>query len=149
MKIALICEHGGHLTEMLLLIDAFKNQDFFFITNKSKRASDLKQRVHTIDAMGNNPILMIRGAFQILRILVRERPDVIISTGAEIAIPAFLIAEIIGVKKKIFIESWCRVYNPSWSGRIVYHFSDLFLVQWPSLLSRYGKKARYIGSVIS
>ncbi|RLC93016.1 MAG: capsular biosynthesis protein, partial [Chloroflexi bacterium] len=76
-----------------------------------------------------------------------ERPEVIVSTGSEIAIPAFYIARLFRMKT-IFIESWTRVVQPTGTGRIVYPVSDVFLVQWEALLSRYGKKARYEGAIV-
>ena len=48
MKIALVCSHGGHLTEMLELVDAFEGHDLFFVTYKSTRAVELAQRYNDI-----------------------------------------------------------------------------------------------------
>lgn len=85
--------------------------------------------------------------FSTFRILRKEKPDLIISTGAELAIPAFYLAKLFRIKT-IFIESWTRVVQPTGTGRIVYPVSDVFLVQWEQLLSKYGKKARYEGAIL-
>ena len=69
------------------------------------------------------------------------------STGSEIAIPAFYIAKLMGIQT-IFIESWSRAATRSGTGKIVYPVSDIFLVQWPDLLLLYGSKAKYVGAVI-
>jgi len=50
-------------------------------------------------------------------------------------------------KKIVFIESLSRVKNPSLTGKFLYPISDLFLVQWKSLLKKYGSKAKYGGKV--
>ena len=147
MKIALICEHGGHLTEILYLMEAFKGHDVFFITNKSPRTEKLQYEKYLVDPIGTSPIRMLKAMFYIFKVLLMKRPNVIVSTGAEIAVPAFIIAKLLKIKT-IFIESWCRVKNPSGTGKLVYHLSDVFLVQWPQLLSRYGKKTKYVGAVI-
>lgn len=90
---------------------------------------------------------MVKSFYLIGRILFRERPDVIVSTGSEIAIPAFFWAKILGIKT-VYIESWCRVRSVSTTGKVVYPVSDLFLVQWPELVDQLGNKARYEGAVI-
>ena len=147
MKIALVCSHGGHLTEMLYLMDAFEGYEVFFITYDNFRTRDLPYPKYLLENIGTNPIKMIKAFFQIGRILAKEKPSVVISTGSEIAIPAFIIAKFLGIKT-VFIESWCRIKTRSGTGRIVYHLSDLFLVQWPQLLKLYGKRVKYAGAVI-
>jgi len=147
MKIALVCSHGGHLTEMLYLMEAFKGHDVFFITYDSSRTRALRYRKYLLENIGTNPVKMLKAFLKIGKILAKERPQVVISTGSEIAIPTFIIAKFLGIRT-IFIESWCRIKTRSGTGRIVYYFSDLFLVQWPQLLNLYGKKAMYKGAVI-
>jgi len=147
MKIALICSHGGHLTEMLHLIEAFEGHDMFFVTYNSPRTINLKYRKYFLKNIGTNLLRMLLAFLRFLTIFIRERPRFVVSTGSEIAIPAFFIAKLLGIKM-IFIESWCRVKNPSGTGKIVYYVSDLFLVQWPQLLNEYGEKAKYVGAVI-
>jgi len=147
MKLALVCSHGGHLTELMYLLDAFEGHETFFITYNNFRTEHLKQRKYLLENIGTNPLKMLKSFFKIGKILFKEKPDVIISTGSEIAIPAFMIAKMTGIRT-IFIESWCRVRTKSGTGKIVYPLSDLFLVQWPELLEVYGKKAKYSGAVI-
>jgi UDP-N-acetylglucosamine:LPS N-acetylglucosamine transferase len=96
---------------------------------------------------------MLRATAAITRILIRERPDLIVSTGAEIAIPAFYAAWALrglslGKPRLCFIESWTRVTMPTRTGRLVYPIADLFLVQWEHLLSHYGRRARYGGIIL-
>ena len=50
-------------------------------------------------------------------------------------------------KKVIFIEDWCRINEPSFSGLLVYHIADLFFVQWEQLLKRY-PKAVFKGALV-
>ena len=147
MKIALVCSHGGHLTEMLYLMEAFKGHEVFFITYDNFRTRELRYSKYLLENIGTSPIKMIKAFFQIGKILAKEKPNVIISTGSEIAIPAFIIAKALGIKT-IFIESWCRIKTKSGTGKIVYYFSDLFLVQWPQLLKLYGERAKYVGAVV-
>lgn len=146
MKICLVCSHGGHLAEILHLRDAFEGHDTFYITYNSPRTRELDHK-YLLRNIGTNPILMGCAFVSIFMILIKERPRLIVSTGAEIAIPAFYIAKVLGIKT-IFIESWTRVYHPTGTGKLVYPVSDIFLVQWERLLLKYGKKARYEGAII-
>jgi len=147
MKIAIVCSHGGHLTQMLYLMDAFKGNDIIIITYDSKRTRELKQKKCLVKNIGYNPLKMFFAAIVFLRVFLEYRPDLIVSNGSEIAIPALYIGKLLAAKI-IFIESWARVNNPSLTGRIVYPVADHFLVQWPQLLCKYGKKAVYEGAII-
>lgn len=77
-------------------------------------------------------------AFQVLR---RERPDVVVSTGAAVAIPFFLLARAMRVKT-VYIEVFDRVSSKTVTGRICKPLSSLFLVQWPE------QRDLYPGSIL-
>ncbi|MDH7508575.1 MAG: PssD/Cps14F family polysaccharide biosynthesis glycosyltransferase [Methanomassiliicoccales archaeon] len=147
MKIALVCSHGGHLSEMLLLMEAFEGHEVFFITYQSPRTIALKHKKYLLENIGTNPLKMLHAFAKILIIFVKERPGLVISTGSEIAIPAFILAKLLRIRT-VFIESWCRVKTKSGTGKILYHIADLFLVQCPELARIYGKRALYRGAVI-
>jgi UDP-N-acetylglucosamine:LPS N-acetylglucosamine transferase len=151
VKICLVCSHGGHLTELLQLTEAFEDCETFFITYESVRTHQLQHK-YLLKQSTRTKLLgvmlgMVGALFSTFRILRKEKPDLIISTGAELAIPAFYLAKLFRIKT-IFIESWTRVVQPTGTGRIVYPVSDVFLVQWEQLLSKYGKKARYEGAIL-
>ncbi|WP_321422018.1 PssD/Cps14F family polysaccharide biosynthesis glycosyltransferase [uncultured Methanobacterium sp.] len=147
MKISLVCSHGGHLTEILYLMDAFESHEIFFITYDNFRTRELNYNKYLLENIGINPIKMIKAFFYIFRILWDEEPHLIISTGSEIAIPAFILGKLMR-KRTIFIESWCRVKNKSTTGKLLYYISDDFFVQWPQLLEVYGNKVKYKGGVL-
>jgi len=147
MKIALVCSHGGHLTEILQILEAFKNHDVFFITYNDFRTRDLNYKKYLLENIGTSPLKMLKALVQIGKILYTEKPKILVSTGSEIAIPSIFLAKIFGIHT-IFIESWCRVDTKSGTGKIVYYFSDLFLVQWPQLKEVYGRRAFFKGAVI-
>lgn len=147
MKIAIVCSHGGHLTQMLYLMDAFKGNDIIFVTYDSKRTRELVYKKYLVKNIGYNPLKMLVATVAFLKIFLSYRPDIIVSNGSEIAIPALYVGKLLAAKI-VFIESWARVNNPSLTGRIVYPVADHFLVQWPQLLSKYGKKAVYEGAII-
>ncbi len=133
-KIALVCSHGGHLTEMQYMMEAFQGHDLFFVTYDSVRTQKLFQRKYLIEAIGTNWVRMAIAFVKFFQIFLKERPDIVVSTGSEIAIPAFYLAKIFRART-IFIECWCRVRTTSATGRLVYPVVDTFLVQWPQLVA--------------
>lgn len=86
--------------------------------------------------------------FQVIRIFLIEKPSILFSTGAEIAIPTFYIGKVFFKTKLIFLESLARVNDLSYTGKFLYPIADLFLVQWPELLKKAGPKAVYGGKLI-
>jgi beta-1,4-N-acetylglucosaminyltransferase len=149
LKIALVCSHGGHLTETEMLWPAFVEHDCFLVTYRCQRTERLTlvEHKYLLDHIGTNVWRAIKAIIQAFLILLREQPDVVLSTGSEIAIPFLWIGKLLGAKV-VYIESWCRVRTRSGTGPLVYPVADLFLVQWPDLLSRYGPRARYFGGLI-
>lgn len=149
MKIGLVCSHGGHLTETLQILEAFDGHLIFFATYHSARDSEVRQiaPAYFTENIGANPWRMCKAFFWAFSVLRQERPQVLVSLGAEIAVPFFYCARLFGIKT-IFIESWCRVEDLSLTARLIYPFADEFWVQWPQLLDICGPKAAYHGAVI-
>jgi UDP-N-acetylglucosamine:LPS N-acetylglucosamine transferase len=149
MKIGLVCSHGGHFTETLQILDAFQGHQIFFATYHSAREEDVRRLApaYFTQNIGFSPWRMFKAFFWALGVLLRERPDALVSLGSEIALPFFYLARLMGVRT-IYIESWCRVENLSLTARLVYPIVDEFWVQWPQLLEICGPKARYHGAVI-
>lgn len=147
MKVCIACSAGGHLTEALQLKEAWKGISHYFVTDRRENAIGLSkgERVLFVEVPRRNPLKLLKNAFQSLRVFLAERPDVVVSTGADVAIPTCLIAKAFG-SKIVFIESFCRISEPSFSGRIMYYFADLFLVQWKENL-KFFPNAKYYGSV--
>ena len=149
MKIALVCTQGGHLTETLQVLDAFEGHEIFFVTHYSTRDDEVRAiaPAYFCANIGERPLVFLRTILWALRLLLRERPQVIFSTGSEIALPFFFWGRLLGIKT-IFLESWCRVEGLSRTGKLAYPLVDEFWVQWPQLLQVCGSKARYFGGVI-
>jgi UDP-N-acetylglucosamine:LPS N-acetylglucosamine transferase len=156
MKICLACTPSGHLGDMLQLMEAFEGNEIFFLTWENPMSIPLKHKKYLLKNPLKQPLfrllwLSIWGLIVIpfiLFILLKEKPQVVVSTGAgEIVVPTFYIARLLGIKT-IYIESWSCVTSPSIGGRLVYPVSNVFLVQWEEILKYYGKKARYEGAII-
>jgi len=85
-----------------------------------------------------NIIKFIRNWVQAGSLLIKESPDVIITTGSGIAIPICILGRLLG-KKIVFIETAAAVRVLSLTGKIIYPLAHLFIVQWKYLLPKYPK----------
>lgn len=151
-KVLFISSLGGHLTQLLQLKPLFKEYDYHIITEKSIITEDLsKQYRMSFLVYGARNYLfkyVFKFSFNIIKSLyyfLREKPDVIVTTGAHTAVPMCYIAKILG-KKVIFIESFAKTSTPTISGKLVYPIADLFIVQWEEMKKHY-PKAVYGGSI--
>lgn len=79
------------------------------------------------------------------RVVRSERPDAILSTGAALALPFFLVGKLLGART-IYVESLTRTEDLSLTGRLVYPLADAFFVQWPHASQR--RRARFAGSLM-
>lgn len=77
--------------------------------------------------------------------LKKERPDVIISSGAAVAVPFFYLGKLFGAKL-VYIEVFDRIDKPTMTGKMVYPIVDKFIVQWEEQKEVY-PKAINLGSV--
>lgn len=150
-KICLACSVGGHLTQIRQLDSLYKEYDYFFFTEdveltRQMLKNDKVHYVHMIDRNKLNFIfLFIYNIVYSLIIFLKEKPDVIISTGALSAVPICIWGKLLG-RKLIYIESFAKRNSPNLSGRILYRFADLFIVQWKNMLKFY-PNAIYGGSI--
>lgn len=148
MKVCIIGDAGGHMTELLSVTEAFEEKyKKFYITGTDVYTSHIKP-AYIIKIFSNRIIKLISFTWQLFFILIKERPDVMISTGSDIAVIGFYLGKIVINSKLIFIECSAQVTSPSKTGKLVYPITSLFLVQWESLLSQYGQKAKYVGGLI-
>jgi UDP-N-acetylglucosamine:LPS N-acetylglucosamine transferase len=133
---------------MQMLWPVFADHDCVLVSYRCRRTERLSfvQKKYLLDDIGTNVVRMVRAFAQAARILLVERPDVVLSTGAEIAIPFLWVGKLLGANTA-YIESWSRAQTRSGTGPLVYPIADLFLVQWPALLELYGPKARYEGGL--
>jgi beta-1,4-N-acetylglucosaminyltransferase len=71
---------------------------------------------------------------------------VVVSSGAGVAFPFFLLAKLLG-KRTVYVEVYDRIDSPTLTGRLCYPFSDLFLLQWEEQRRSY-PKGQVIGSLL-
>ncbi len=146
-KVLFIASSGGHLSELMQLEKMFKNYDSYLVTEKSKSTLFLKDKYtnkvyYLIFGTRYHPFTyffkLIYNTFKSLFIYIKIKPKYIVTTGAHTAGPMCLIGKIFG-SKIIFIESFANSSSKSITGKIVYKFADLFIVQWENMLNIYPK----------
>ncbi|WP_286822305.1 PssD/Cps14F family polysaccharide biosynthesis glycosyltransferase [Desulfobacter sp. UBA2225] len=149
IKLCIICSSGGHLLQFIRLENWWKQYEHFWLTFNKPDAQYLLRNEKVY--WGYHPTTrnyknLIKNFFLTLRILFKERPTIIISTGAGIAIPGFYLAKFFKIKT-IFIDAFNRVDSPTLTGKVVENISDAFYVQWPSQ-KRFYKKAKLLGRLL-
>lgn len=148
MKICLVGSSGGHLTHLYMLKPFWKNKERVWVTFDKEDARSILagEKVYPCFFPTNRNIKnLIRNTFLAVRILRKEKPDLLISSGAAVAVPFFYIAKLMG-KKLIYIEVYDRIDKPTLTGRLVYPIVDSFIVQWEEQKQVY-KKAVNFGSI--
>lgn len=140
---------GGHVSQLLKLAASWKRYETFCVTTTEVVRNNLSKlgEVYVVgECNRQHPIRVIAVLLRCLRIVFRERPDVVISTGAAAGCMLCLLGKMIGAKV-VWIDSITNVERISLSGRMVRYVADLFLVQWPELAGRY-KKIEFVGTVV-
>lgn len=140
-KVCIPTSSGGHLTHMRMLMPVLnKAADRFWVTFDKEDANTALagERVyHCYFPTNRNVRNTLRNTLLAIRVLRRERPDLIVSSGAAIAVPFFLVGKLMGGAKTVYVEVFDRVDAPTLTGRLVRRFTDLFVVQWPEMTEVY------------
>ena len=138
-NLCVVCTCGGHLYEAMKAISLYTGRRFF-ITDYSKRLESILQgqKVYYVPDHNFRPFFLMKNIIQTLIILIKERPDIVLSTGASLSIPTCIWAKILG-KRLIYVETGGNVYTPTQTGRLLYRFADDFLIQWPPLKKHFPK----------
>lgn len=148
-KICFAASSGGHIEEISRLRGLVKVGDFVVTESSSYSVVDWCDKTYYVDQINRKERFFIfkflKLACYSFKILIEERPEYIISTGALATIPICLLGKLVGAKV-IYIESFARVKFASMTGKLMYKIADLFIVQWKELLKLY-PKAKYGGSI--
>jgi beta-1,4-N-acetylglucosaminyltransferase len=149
MRVLLVCSPGGHLQQMLALRPAWESAERSWATLEGPDVSYLLRKERVIVGHGptNRSLLnLCRNLGLAWRLLRRQRPDAILSTGAGLAVPFFLVGKLLGIRL-VYVESLTRTESISLSGRLLYPFADRFFAQWPEAAAKL-KRAEYAGSIL-
>lgn len=142
-RVLAVSSGGGHWVQMLRLSHIFGKHDVAFATVDKAYQGDVEgARFYTfVDATAWNKLKLLRQAAQVVLIVLRERPDVVISTGAAPGYFALRAAKLIGART-IWVDSIANVERISGAGAMVGPYADLWLTQWPHLAEDGGPSCR-------
>ena len=148
IKICYTASDGGHTHELMQLKELRGKYPGIFIT-ESKNVKNEFDAVYTLPLVNRKSLRFllrfVQSFFTIRRILAKEKPTHIISFGAMCTVPVCIIGKLMNIQV-IYVESYTRLKDLSLSGKIIYPFADLFVVQWKQLVSKY-PKAVYGGAL--
>jgi UDP-N-acetylglucosamine:LPS N-acetylglucosamine transferase len=162
IRVLVVLGEGGHTRQMLHLLDQLgPSYAYHYLIAAEDQLSESKIRLpgpvyragrprsKAGGRTDSRPIAAwqtLRSILQLWPLLRQIRPDAVLANGPSIAVPAAILGKLMGARI-LYVESASRVYGLSSSGRIVYPFADLFIVQWPQLQRRY-RKAIYAGRLV-
>lgn len=137
-KVCFAASSGGHLEEIAGLKEMAKKYDSFLLTEKGNfREPDMCEKTYYVAQINRKELLFLpKFVWLFIRsfvILLKEKPDYVVSTGALATYPICILAKMMK-KKVIYIESFARVDGPSLTGKLMYGKADLFIVQWEEML---------------
>lgn len=147
-KVVALSSGGGHWVQLLRLRPAFEHTNLIFATVHDGYRADVPGCEFRIIRDGNRSqkIDLLKSAASILFLLLVERPDVVISTGAAPGYFAIRFGKLLRMKT-IWVDSIANAEELSMSGQKVGSCADLWLTQWPNLARSDGPK--YLGNVLS
>lgn len=145
-KVMFISSTGGHLTELLQLSSMFSKYDSYLVTEKTSSNLKLKDKYKKVfyliygtkDYPFTYPFKLLANCFKSLYLYIKIKPDFIITTGAHTAGPMCCLGKILG-SKIIYIETFANIHTKTVTGKLIYKFADLFLVQWEEMIKLYPK----------
>ncbi len=149
LRIALVASSGGHLSELLKLSDAWQGRDVFYVvtTDVVKKRLGTNKCVYVVGECNRERLWrVIKSFWYCFYAMCRERPSVVLSTGAAVGCLCCFIGRLFGAKV-IWVDSITNVDQMSLSGRMVRHVADLCIVQWPELVQVY-PGTEYMGNII-
>lgn len=149
-KVCFAASSGGHFEQLMMLKPLMEKYDSFVLTEKTKYSVKPKdEKVMFVRQVNRKEWCWIFAiAYNIAKsfiIFVKEKPDLVVCTGALAMIPMCIFSKMFG-KKLIFIESFAKVTSPTKTGKFLYKYADKFYVQWEQMLEIY-PNATYLGGI--
>ena len=149
-KLCFAASSGGHFEQLSMLKPLMEKYDSFVVTEQTDYKAFIKGQkmyyVHQVNRKEKTlPFWMIVNSFKSLWIIIKERPDVVITTGVLAIIPLCVLMKLMK-KKVVYIESFAKISSPTETGKLMYKFADRFYVQWESMKEFY-PNALYLGGI--
>lgn len=138
-QVLFVCSSGGHLAQLHRLRSWWEHRRRTWVTFDTADATSLLADEDVVWAhhpTTRNIPNLLRNAMLAVEVLRRDRPDVVISDGAGVALPFFVVARLLGIPT-VYLEVYDRIDSATLTGRLCAPFTDLMLVQWEEQLKHY------------
>jgi len=138
-RILLTCSSGGHLAQLMQLRPWWSRHERSWACFQLPDAESLlegEQVAWVHHPTTRNLPNLARNLVLAVRLLWRERPDVIVSTGAGVAVPFFWVGRLLGAHT-VYLEVYDRIDSATLTGKLCHPVTELFLVQWPEQQTLY------------
>ncbi len=160
IRVLAIASSGGHWVELRRLRPAWEECQMIYVSTSANRKEELLNEAEkdgvafpafyvVVEASRWEKFKLLKQLLQIIRILLKTRPQIIISTGAAPGFFALKIGKLLGART-IWVDSIANAEELSLSGKKAANCADLWLTQWEHLSRKNGnkKQPRYEGTVI-
>jgi len=149
-RVLIVCSSGGHLAQLHCLEAWWKQHERVWVTFDKPDAVSLLAGERVI--FGHHPTNRnvknaLKNAALALRVIYREKPELIVSNGAGIAVPFFYIGKLIFGCKTVYIEVYDRIDSPTLTARLIAPVLDKMVIQWEDQRAFY-PDAEFLGAVL-
>lgn len=137
--VLLVGSAGGHLAQLMALEPWWRRHGRTWVTFDKPDARSLLVAEDVVWAhhpTTRNLTNLLRNLVLATRLIRRLRPSVVVSTGAGVALPFFVLARLSGIPT-VYVEVFDRIDSPTLTGRLCRPFTTRFCVQWPEQQSLY------------
>lgn len=150
MKIVFAASSGGHFEQLMMLKPLMEKYESILLTEKTDySAGDSGIKTYYVGQINRKELLfipkLIANGFKALSIIIKEKPDIMITTGVLAVVPMALLMKLFD-RKLVYIESFAKVTSKTLSGKLLYKYADRFYVQWEEMLKLY-PNAIYKGGI--
>ncbi len=149
IKVCLVGSSGGHLTHLYMLKPFWQDKERFWVTFDKEDARSLLEgeKMYPCYYPTNRSLkALIKNTRIAIKVLRKEKPDLIVSSGAAVAVPFFWLGKLFFHAKTVYIEVFDRIDKSTVTGKMVYKVTDRFVVEWEEMKEVY-PKAVNLGSI--
>lgn len=150
LRVLIVCSSGGHLAQLHCLDAWWKQHERVWVTFDKADARSLlagEKVVWGYHPTNRNLKNLARNSVLALKVLARERPDLIVSNGAGLAVPFFWLGKLLFRAGTVYVEVYDRVDSPTLTARLVRPVLDRMVVQWEEQRAFYPEGV-YLGGVL-
>lgn len=136
-----VASSGGHWIQLLRLRPAFDGYDVVFASTNKTNYTDVGEKPFYSFTDAHRKVFwnFFVMFFQVLFLMIRVRPSIIITTGSAPGLMTLAIGKLFSTRN-VWIDSIANVERLSTSGKFARYFADLYLTQWEDLAKPNGPK---------